>query len=210
VNSIGRCNTFSSSRSATPYTDHLTPTERVQHRPSTLTAPRCSRAFSHYNLGGESGERGPARAAQSGGNTPRDRPGIKAVQADYSVQFDTATNWINRFTTAHATGRLEHGLQRLRRYKLLIIDEVGYLPFDHDSANLFFQLGATRYEQGAILVVSNMPFGRWGEIFSGDIVAAVMIDRLVHHTEVITLNGHSYRTRSRRKLLVRVTPVDLS
>jgi len=81
------------------------------------------------------------------------------------------------------------------------VDEVGYIPFDHDAANLFFQLVAARYEQGAILVTSNMPFGRWGEIFSDDIVAAAMIDRLVHHAEVLTLTGDSYRTRSRRELL---------
>ncbi|MCY7286753.1 MAG: IS21-like element helper ATPase IstB [Cryobacterium sp.] len=129
--------------------------------------------------------------------------GIKATQAGYSVLFDTATNWISRLTTAHTTGRLEQELKRLRRYKLLIIDEVGYIPFDHDAANLFFQLVAARYEQGAILVTSNMPFGRWGEIFSDDIVAAAMIDRLVHHAEVITLTGDSYRTRSRRELLAR-------
>ena len=127
--------------------------------------------------------------------------GIKAIQAGHSVLFDTATNWISRLTTAHAAGRLEKELTRLRRYKLLIIDEVGYIPFDHDAANLFFQLVAARYEQGAILVTSNMPFGRWGEIFSDDIVAAAMIDRLVHHAEVLTLTGDSYRTRSRRELL---------
>lgn len=127
--------------------------------------------------------------------------GIKAIQAGHSVLFDTATNWISRLTTAHTAGRLEQELKRLRRYKLLIIDEVGYIPFDHDAANLFFQLVAARYEQGAILVTSNMPFGRWGEIFSDDIVAAAMIDRLVHHAEVLTLTGDSYRTRSRRELL---------
>ena len=77
---------------------------------------------------------------------------IKAIQAGHSVVFDTATNWISRLTAAHAAGRLEKELTRLRRYKLLIIDEVGYIPFDHDAANLFFQLVAARYEQGAILV----------------------------------------------------------
>ena len=78
---------------------------------------------------------------------------------------------------------------------------MGYLPFDADTANLFFQLIAHRYEQGSILVTSNMPFGRWGEIFADDIVAAAMIDRLVHHAEVLTLGGDSYRTRARRELL---------
>lgn len=127
--------------------------------------------------------------------------GIKACHAGYPVAFDTATGWAARLQAAHTDGRLEHELKRLRRYKLLIIDEVGYLPFDADQANLFFQLIAHRYEQGSILVTSNMPFGRWGEVFGDDIVAAAMIDRLVHHAEVLTLSGDSYRTRSRRELL---------
>jgi len=127
--------------------------------------------------------------------------GIKACHAGYPVAFNTATGWAARLQAAHQGGRLEHELKRLRRYRLLIIDEVGYLPFDADTANLFFQLIAHRYEQGSILVTSNMPFGRWGEIFADDIVASAMIDRLVHHAEVLTLAGDSYRTRSRRELL---------
>lgn len=127
--------------------------------------------------------------------------GMAACQAGYPVAFDTATGWAARLAAAHSEGRLEHELKRLRRYKLLIIDEVGYLPFDADQANLFFQLVAHRYEQGSILITSNMPFGRWGEIFNDDIVAGAMIDRLVHHAEVLALSGDSYRTRSRRELL---------
>jgi hypothetical protein len=78
--------------------------------------------------------------------------GVRAVQAGYPVLFDTATNWISRLTTAHNTGRLEQELKRLRRHKLLVIHEIGYLAFDHDAANLFFQLVAARHEQGSILV----------------------------------------------------------
>ena len=77
------------------------------------------------------------------------------------------------------------------------MDEVGYIPFDHDAANLFFQLIASRYEQGSVMVTSNLPFGRWGEVFGDEIVAAAMIDRLVHHAEVIALKGDSYRLRNR-------------
>ena len=127
--------------------------------------------------------------------------GIKACHAGYPVAFDTATGWAARLQGAHQAGRLDHELKRLKRFRLLIIDEVGYLPFDADTANLFFQLIAARYEQGSILVTSNMPFSRWGEIFADDIVAAAMIDRLVHHAEVLTLDGDSYRTRARRELL---------
>src|SRR3954451_15488521 len=129
--------------------------------------------------------------------------GVKATQAGYSVLFDTASNWITRLAAAHQSGQLETELRKIRRYKLIIIDEVGYIPFDHDAANLFFQLIASRYEQGSVMVTSNLPFGRWGETFSDDVVAAAMIDRLVHHAEVLTLSGDSYRTRARRELLTK-------
>jgi len=128
--------------------------------------------------------------------------GVKATQASYSVLFDTASNWITRLA-AHQSGHLEAELKKIRRYKLIIIDEVGYIPFDHDAANLFFQLIASRYEQGSVIVTSNLPFGRWGEVFGDEIVAAAMIDRLVHHAEVLTLSGDSYRTRARRELLAK-------
>ena len=128
--------------------------------------------------------------------------GIRACQAGYPVLFDTAAGWINRLTEAHHLhGGLDKELKRLRRYRLLIIDELGYLPFDADAANLFFQLVASRYEQGSLLITSNLSFGRWGEIFTDDVVAAAMIDRLVHHAEVLTLDGESYRTRTRRELI---------
>jgi DNA replication protein DnaC len=129
--------------------------------------------------------------------------GVKAAHAGHSVLFDTASNWITRLATAHQAGRLEAELKKIRRYRLIIIDEVGYIPFDQDAANLFFQLIASRYEQGSVLVTSNLPFGRWGETFSDDVVAAAMIDRLVHHAEVLTLTGDSYRTRQRRELLAK-------
>jgi DNA replication protein DnaC len=129
--------------------------------------------------------------------------GVKAAQNGYSVLFDTASQWINRLTIAHNAGQLETELKKIRRYKLIIVDEVGYIPFDTDAANLFFQLVASRYEQGSIIVTSNLPFGRWGETFSDDVVAAAMIDRLVHHAEVLALSGESYRTRARRELLAK-------
>jgi DNA replication protein DnaC len=110
-------------------------------------------------------------------------------------------NWIARLAAAHHQGQLEAELKKIRRYKLIIVDEIGYIPFDTDAANLFFQLVASRYEQGLIMVTSNLPFGRWGETFGDDIVAAAMIDRLVHHAEVLTLSGDSYRTPGRRDLL---------
>ena len=111
--------------------------------------------------------------------------------------FATATEWMQRLQSAHQIGRLPAELVKLRRYGLIIIDEVGYIPFDHDAANLFFQLVASRYEQGSIMVTSNLPFGRWGEVFGDEVVAAALIDRLVHHATMISLKGKSYRLRER-------------
>ncbi|WP_159574235.1 IS21-like element helper ATPase IstB [Curtobacterium sp. 18060] len=127
--------------------------------------------------------------------------GVKAAYAGYSVLFDTANNWIARLAAAHHKGQLEAELKKIRRYKLIIVDEIGYIPFDQDAANLFFQLVASRYEQGSIMVTSNLPFSRWGETFGDDVVASAMIDRLVHHAEVLTLSGDSYRTHGRRDLI---------
>ena len=93
--------------------------------------------------------------------------------------------------------RLAAELRRLNRYRALVIDEVGYLPFDAASAALFFQLIASRYETGFVIVASNLAFSRWGESLGDDVVAAATIDRLVHHAHVILLDGDSYRTRAR-------------
>ena len=82
----------------------------------------------------------------------------------------------------------------------MIVDEVGYIPFEPEAANLFFQLVSARYERASLIVTSNKPFGRWGEVFGDDVVAAAMIDRLVHHAEVISLKGDSYRLRNRGDL----------
>ena len=88
-------------------------------------------------------------------------------------------------------------LVRLGRYPLIIIDEVGYIPFEAEAANLFFQLVSSRYERASVIVTSNKPFGRWGEVFGDPVVAAAMIDRLVHHAEVVSMKGDSYRLKDR-------------
>jgi DNA replication protein DnaC len=123
--------------------------------------------------------------------------GIRACQAGHRVQFATAAQWVNLLAEAHAAGRLQPELVRLGRYPLLVIDEVGYIPFQAEAANLFFQLVSSRYERASLIVTSNKPFGRWGEVFGDDVVAAAMIDRLVHHAEVVALKGDSYRLKDR-------------
>jgi DNA replication protein DnaC len=122
---------------------------------------------------------------------------IRACQAGHRVLFATASQWVARLADAHHAGRLQAELIRLGRYPLLVIDEVGYIPFEPEAANLFFQLVSSRYERASLIVTSNKPFGRWGEVFGDDVVAAAMIDRLVHHAEVIALKGDSYRLKDR-------------
>src|SRR3712207_1686695 len=122
---------------------------------------------------------------------------IRACQAGHRVQFATAAEWVARLADAHAAGRLQAELVRLGRYPLIVTDEVGYIPFEAEAANLFFQLVSSRYERASVIVTSNKPFGRWGEVFGDATVAAAMINRLVHHADVIALKGDSYRLKNR-------------
>jgi DNA replication protein DnaC len=122
---------------------------------------------------------------------------IRACQAGHRVLFATAAEWVARLAAANDNGSLHDELRRLGRYPLLVIDEVGYIPFEADAANLFFQLISARYERASVIVTSNKPFGRWGEVFGDPVVAAAMIDRLVHHAEVVNLKGDSYRLKDR-------------
>jgi DNA replication protein DnaC len=122
---------------------------------------------------------------------------IRACQAGHRVLFATAAGWVARLADAHSAGRLQAELVRLGRYPLIVVDEVGYIPFEAEAANLFFQLVSARYERASLIVTSNKPFGRWGEVFGDDVVAAAMIDRLVHHADVVALKGDSYRLKDR-------------
>src|SRR4051812_47189098 len=117
--------------------------------------------------------------------------GIRACLAGHRVAFRTATEWVALLADAQRQGRLDDELARLQRIPLLIVDEVGYIPFDPQAANLMFMLVSRRYERASLIVTSNKPFSGWGEIFGDDIVAAAMIDRLVHHAEILALKGDS-------------------
>lgn len=128
--------------------------------------------------------------------------GIRAAQAGHRVAFATATAWVRRLAAAHEERRLDAELRTLGRTALVVVDEVGYLPFEAEAANLFFQLVAARYERASMIVTSNKPFARWGEVFGDAVVAAAMIDRLVHHADVVTLKGDSYRLKGRGKEVV--------
>jgi DNA replication protein DnaC len=122
---------------------------------------------------------------------------IKACERGHRVAFATAQEWVSRLEAAQDRNQLEDELRRLERYHLLIVDEVGYLPLERQAANLLFALVSRRYERGSIIVTSNRGFEQWGEILGDAMVAAALIDRLVHHATMITLKGKSYRLRER-------------
>jgi DNA replication protein DnaC len=123
--------------------------------------------------------------------------GIHACHQGYRVAFATAQEWVSRLERAQDQNRLEDELRRLERYQLLIVDEIGYLPLERQAANLLFALVSRRYERGSIIITSNRGFEQWGEILGDAMVAAALIDRLVHHATMITLKGKSYRLRQR-------------
>jgi hypothetical protein len=123
--------------------------------------------------------------------------GIRACLAGHRVLFRTATEWVALLADAQRQGRLDDELDRLQRVPLLIVDEVGYIPFDPHAANLMFMLVSRRYERASLIVTSNKPFSGWGEIFGDEVTAAAMIDRLVHHAEILALKGDSYRLKDR-------------
>ncbi len=123
--------------------------------------------------------------------------GIRACLAGQRVAFATATEWVARLGDAKRQGELEEELVRLGRIPLLVVDEVGYIPFDPEAANLMFSLVSARYERASMIVTSNKPFSAWGEIFGDEVTAAAMIDRLVHHAEILGLKGDSYRLRDK-------------
>jgi DNA replication protein DnaC len=113
------------------------------------------------------------------------------------LDFLHGTEWVALLADAQRQGRLEDELRRLERYPLLVCDEIGYIPFDPQAANLMFMLVSRRYERASLIVTSNKPFSAWGEIFGDDAVAVAMIDRLVHYAEILSLKGDSYRLKDR-------------
>jgi DNA replication protein DnaC len=125
--------------------------------------------------------------------------GREAITTGYTVLFVPAPTLVAHLAKAHADGRLEEKLTHFAKPKLLIVDELGYLPFEPDAAHLFFQLVSRRYERGAMLVTSNRAVGEWGSVFGDVVVATAILDRLLHHSHVITIRGDSYRLREKRR-----------
>ena len=125
--------------------------------------------------------------------------GVTAANKRHSVYFISCHDLINQLNKAHFENKLDKRLQHFCKYQLLIIDEIGYLPVDKQGANLFFQLIAKRYEYHSTIITTNMNFSKWGEVFSDNTLANAILDRLLHHSSVININGNSYRIKDKIK-----------
>jgi len=124
---------------------------------------------------------------------------LHACLNDYRCRFTTAMNLINELNASLSDNTFLAAMKRFIKYDLLVIDELGYLPVDKQGADLLFQIISNRYECGSVIITSNRPFKEWGKIFNGDnILASAIIDRLVHHCEIIKIEGNSYRVRKNR------------
>jgi DNA replication protein DnaC len=136
--------------------------------------------------------------------------GVKAVEAGYSVMCLTLETLMTRLVKAQHENRLERSLKQLTYPKVLIIDEIGYLPLSQNEASLFFRLVVRRYERASLIVTSNKSFLDWGEIFNDHVLATAILDRLLHHATTLNIKGESYRLKEKRKagILGRPKPVD--
>jgi DNA replication protein DnaC len=135
--------------------------------------------------------------------------GRAAIREGYSVLFVTAPALVATLVKAHVEGRLEERLGFYAKPKLLVVGELGYLPFEPSAAHLFFQLISRRYERGSLLLTSNRSVGEWGTVFGDPVVATAILDRLLHHSQVITIRGDSYRLREKRRAgLIKTTQLN--
>lgn len=125
--------------------------------------------------------------------------GREAILAGYSTLFVTAPALLAALAKSHGEGRLEEKLAHFAKPKLLVVDELGYLPFEANAAHLFFQLISRRYERGSLLITSNRTVGEWGVVFGDAIAATAILDRLLHHSHVVTIRGESYRLKEKRR-----------
>ena len=134
--------------------------------------------------------------------------GYLATQRGWKVRFITAADLVLLLETAQRQGRLKEVLHRaVNIYRLLIIDEIGYLPMGREQANLFFQVVTRRYERGAMILTSNLTFGSWDQTFAGEaVLTAAMLDRLLHHATVVQISGESYRLKDKRRAGVMAKP----
>jgi DNA replication protein DnaC len=130
-----------------------------------------------------------------------------ACEANVSVRFTTAIGMVNYLTAALADATFVAKIKQFTRPRLLVIDELGYLPIDRKGADLIFQVVSNRYEQGSIVLTTNRPFKQWGSVMNQDnTLASALIDRLGHHADVVVIEGKSYRMKGKQKEEESVAP----
>ena len=122
---------------------------------------------------------------------------VTACRAGFTVYFTTLDDLVRQLKAADAIGRLTRKLRTYLRPHVLVIDEVGYQPLERAEANLVFQVISKRYEKGSTLLTSNKGFGEWGQVFGDEVLATAILDRLLHHCDVVPINGPSYRLKNR-------------
>jgi len=126
---------------------------------------------------------------------------MEAARHRYSTYYINCHTLIEKLKKSHYENHLPDQLRILGRYRLLIIDEIGYLPMDIQGANLFFQLIARRYEKSSTILTSNKTFSQWNDIFADVTIASAILDRVLHHCSVIHIKGESYRLKERKEFM---------
>ncbi|MFG2387204.1 IS21-like element helper ATPase IstB [Streptomyces avermitilis] len=132
---------------------------------------------------------------------------VAACRAGYSIYFTSLDDMVRNLKAAEASGRLINKLGTYLRPSVLVVDEVGYQPLERAEANLVFQVVSKRYEKGSIILTSNKAFSEWGQVFGDEVLATAILDRLLHHCEVVPINGNSYRLKNRLQAIERDTDV---
>jgi DNA replication protein DnaC len=122
---------------------------------------------------------------------------VAACRAGFTAYFTSLDDMVRHLTAADDIGRLTRKLHTYLRPNVLVIDEVGYQPLERAQANLVFQVISKRYEKGSTLLTSNKSFGEWGQVFGDEVLATAILDRLLHHCDVVAINGPSYRLKNR-------------
>jgi len=125
--------------------------------------------------------------------------GRAAVEAGHSVLFVTATALLAALSRAQVEGKLAEQIAFYAKPKLLVVDELGYLPLEKQTANLFFQLVSRRYERGSMLITTNQTITQWGHVFGDEVIAAAVLDRVLHHSHVLVIQGDSFRLRQKKR-----------
>jgi DNA replication protein DnaC len=125
--------------------------------------------------------------------------GRAVVESGHSVLFVTATALLASLSRAVAEGKLGEQITFFSKPKLLVVDELGYLPVEKQTANLFFQLVSRRYERGSMLITTNQTVQQWGHVFGDDMIAAAVLDRVLHHSHTLVIQGESYRLRQKKR-----------